>query len=148
MIPEKKAMAKFVVLFGGIAALLVGILWLMQGGVSVVVSNETGVALTNVTVRFTGGSNRCDVIEAGSSWTSTVNPTGESSLSVSYDIGEGRRLHGRLDTYIERDYRGSAWIILGTKRVATLREAIATGLIGSSVPGSNAVTLKEGSEEP
>ena len=73
------------------------------GGTTVELANGSKHTLENVSVKFTGGTTAAVSILVGRKATVSFNPTGESSVEISYLSSAGPQSCS-LDTYLEPDY--------------------------------------------
>ena len=68
------------------------------------VTNETKSTVTNLTVRYTGGTITVPSVPPGSTLEETLRPTGESGLDFAFEL-DGRHVQKPLDVYFEPGYR-------------------------------------------
>ena len=93
------------------------------GETNVVLANRSASLLRSVSVEFTGGATRAQDIEAGREAFVTLNPTGESSLTVLYQSPDGPQKCW-IDTYLEPGYRAEFRIELLESSCRTTRKQI------------------------
>jgi len=81
-------------------------------GVTVVVSNASGVDITRLLIKFTGGSKEAKDLEPGKSFKTKVKPGGSSDLVVEFADSSGKQHSAKLDVYIEPNYKGTIHVTL------------------------------------
>lgn len=81
-------------------------------GVTVIVNNATGGDITNLQIRFTGGSKSSPRLKSAESFEAKVNPNGESHLNVQFADSSGKLHSAEVDVYLERNYSGTIRVTL------------------------------------
>lgn len=100
-----KMILKTCLLVGGVLAILVIGLGSLSG-VKVEIENLGPTAMQNVSVDVRGASYSIGDIPAGTSSSVTVNPRGESSVSIKHSDNTGKQHTLFIDTYLESGYAG------------------------------------------
>jgi hypothetical protein len=98
---------------GLVLGCFVAIQWVLDRGVTVSVINETGAALDQVRLTFTGGDCRAERIEAGGREIWAVSPWGESGITLAFRDAKGDHVVVNGELYIEGGYRGSVEFHVG-----------------------------------
>ena len=94
---KRLAIICLVIIVGGVTAF-----WFSHAqGVRVVIHNDGTRALGDLKLTYTGGTNSLRDLAPGSSWTSSVVTTGESSLQIEYVNADQLRLRSDVDIYLE-----------------------------------------------
>jgi hypothetical protein len=81
-------------------------------GVTVIVNNATGGDITNLQIKFLGGSKSSPKLKSAESFETKVNPNGESHLDVEFADSSGKRHSAKVDVYLERNYSGTIRVTL------------------------------------
>jgi len=81
----------------------------LKSGVSVHIQNSTRSEIKEVILEFTGGKEIISKLPSGVEVSKIVNPTGESSLTVSYSIGDNS-YQKNIDVYFEPNYKGDLFL--------------------------------------
>ncbi len=97
----------FTVLLGGLISCKPA-----SAGVTVIVNNASGSEITNLQVKFTGGSKSSTALKSAESFQTKVNPSGSSDLVVEFTDSTGIQHSGKVDVYFERNYSGSIQITI------------------------------------
>jgi len=97
-----------------IAVLLAGLVSCKPAGtgVTVIVKNASGDEITNLHIKFTGGSKSSPALKSAESFQTKLNPTGSSHLVVEFTDSSGKQYSGKVDVYFERNYSGSIQITI------------------------------------
>lgn len=93
-------------LFGFLVSLLL-ISGCQSHGIEVEVSNQSGSDIKDVTLAFTGGSEILPLVRDGSTESMLIEPTGESSLTISFTDSAGNTISKQADIYLEPGYQGT-----------------------------------------
>lgn len=91
-------------------------------GVTVIVNNATGGDITNLQIKFTGGSKSSPGLKIAESFETKVNPNGESHLDVEFADSSGKRRSAKVDVYMERNYSGTIRVTLEPNGKVTWKE--------------------------
>jgi hypothetical protein len=81
-------------------------------GVTVIVNNASDGEITNLQVKFTGGSKSSPALKSAESFQTKVNPSGSSDLVVEFTDSTGKQHSGKVDVYFERNYSGSIQVTI------------------------------------
>lgn len=81
-------------------------------GVTVTVKNASGGEITNLQIKFTGGSKSSPKLKPAESFETKVNPNGSSHLVVEFADSSGKQHSAKLDVYFERNYSGTIQVTL------------------------------------
>ncbi len=76
-------------------------------GITVTVNNESGDDVTDLRLKFTGGSKTAAKLTSADSFATRVNPGGSSHLAIEFADSSGNQHSANLDVYFERRYRGT-----------------------------------------
>jgi hypothetical protein len=87
--------------------LLMLLIWVLNPHVDVTIFNESGTALSDVSINYGGGKRTAERIIAGSSATASIRSSGESGITLSYRDSDGGVKSTKSLAYIEAGYRGS-----------------------------------------
>lgn len=93
-------------------------------GVSVTVANNSGGDLTDVLVKFTGGTNSVKKLDSGNSYTSKVKPSSSSHLDIEFIDSSGGMHSEKIDVYFEPNYRGAIYVTVHPKGKVTFTNEI------------------------
>ncbi len=100
--------------FASVALLAVGLVACKAGsrGVTVMVNNASGGEITNLQVKFTGGSKSSPKLKPAESFETKVNPSGESHLVVEFVDSSGKQHSVNVDVYFEHNYSGTIHVTI------------------------------------
>ena len=76
-------------------------------GITVTVNNSSGDEVTDLRLKFTGGSKTLPKLIAAGSFATKVRPDGSSHLVVEFADASGKQHSASLDVYFERKYQGT-----------------------------------------
>jgi hypothetical protein len=83
-----------------------------EAGVKVTVNNASGGQITNLQIKFTGGSRSAAKLKPSESFQTKVNPNGSSHLVVEFTDASGKQHSSNVDVYFERNYGGSIQVTI------------------------------------
>lgn len=78
----------------------------------VAVTNNSGVPIQTVAVRYTGGTAQLGPLKVGERQEAGITPSGESHIELDIYLDNGKVEHRQVDTYFEKGYRGMVEITL------------------------------------
>ncbi len=81
-------------------------------GVTVLVNNASGGEITNLQIKFTGGSKSSPKLKPAESFETKVNPSGSSHLVVDFADSSGKQHSAKADVYFERNYSGTIHVTI------------------------------------
>lgn len=81
-------------------------------GVLVRIINKSGGAIRVINVAYTGGEIGPFILDAGRTFETHVNPSGESALKINFTDMHSTQIYKDIDTYFEHGYYGSIEIII------------------------------------
>ena len=85
---------------------------LLDAGVTVTVKNASGGEITNLQIKFTGGSKSSPKLKPAEFFETKVNPNGESHLVVEFADSSGKQHSAKVDVYFEHNYSGTIHVTL------------------------------------
>jgi hypothetical protein len=97
---------------------------ILRGGVRVSVNNSTSGTISNVVLRFTGGSKGFVHLKPKRTASTRVNPNSESHLVLEYRDTVGALHSTNIDTYFEHGYRGSIAITIEEGGTVTWKDNV------------------------
>lgn len=75
-------------------------------GIRVIIENEMASEIRDVELEYTGGRFSLKSITAGGKGSTKVLPSGDSSLTVSFDDGSGNKYRQTIGVYFDGNMRG------------------------------------------
>jgi hypothetical protein len=81
-------------------------------GLTVTVNNASGDEVTDVRLKFSGGSKTASKLMSAASFATKVNPDGSSHLVVEFADASGKQHSANLDVYFERQYKGTIQVTI------------------------------------
>lgn len=82
------------------------------GQITLAVTNDSGLPIQAVVVRFTGGAAQFGALKVGERQEATIKPAGESHIELDIYPAGGKVELRQVDTYFEEGYKGKIEIIL------------------------------------
>lgn len=82
------------------------------GQIMVAVTNNSGMPIQAVAVRYTGGAAQLGPLKVGERQEAGITPSGESHIELDIYLDNGKVEHRQVDTYFEKGYQGVVEITL------------------------------------
>jgi hypothetical protein len=75
-------------------------------GVMIKIKNNSGKSISDISIYYTGGVKKIDILSNMQVWKGTLNPRGESSLKIELFDDKNKKYFSIIDVYLENGYSG------------------------------------------